>query len=119
MKTCSSTSILAMTALVLASVLPMSAQNPAREIPIVAKKFGYAPSEVRLKKGETVTLLLKTEDVAHGLKSDDLKFNAQIVPGEETKVTVTPEKAGQFTAICSKFCGSGHFSMKMTFVVEE
>jgi cytochrome c oxidase subunit 2 len=105
--------------LALSFVLPMSAQDSVREIPIVAKKFGYSPSEVRLKKGETVTLVLKTEDVAHGLKSNDLKFNAKIVPGEETKVVVTPQTTGTFTATCSKFCGGGHFGMKMTFLVEE
>ncbi len=119
MKTFRSPATFALVA-VLATVsgLTLSAQDSARVIPIVAKKFSYSPSEVRLKKGETVTLLLKTEDVAHGLKSKDLQLDAKIVPGEETKVTVTPQTAGQFTAFCSTFCGSGHFGMKMTFIVE-
>lgn len=108
--------VLAFFALSFAPVI--SAQTPAKVISIVAKKFSYFPSEVRLTKGETVTLLLKTEDVAHGLKSKDLQLDAKIVPGEETQVTVTPETAGQFTAFCSTFCGSGHFTMKMTFIVE-
>jgi cytochrome c oxidase subunit 2 len=96
----------------------VAAQAATRTIPIVAKKFGYAPSEVRLKKGETVTLLLKTEDVAHGLKAKDLQLDAKIVPGEATQVTVTPQTAGTFTAFCSTFCGSGHSGMRMTFIVE-
>ena len=94
------------------------AQESTRTIPIVAKKFGYTPSEVHLKKGETVTLVLTSEDVTHGLKSKDLQLEAVINPGQETKVTVTPQTAGQFTAFCNKFCGSGHFGMKMTFIVE-
>jgi cytochrome c oxidase subunit II len=106
-------------ALLALSVAPfVSAQTSPRVIPIVAKKFGYSPSEVRLKKGETVTLLLTSEDTAHGLKSKDLQLDAKIVPGEETKVELTPQATGQFTAICNKFCGTGHFSMKMNFIVE-
>jgi cytochrome c oxidase subunit II len=106
------------TLLAIASAPGIAAQESARVIPIVAKKFGYSPSEVRLKKGETVTLLLKTEDVAHGLKAKDLQLDAKIVPGQETKVTVTPQAVGTFTAFCTTFCGSGHFDMKMTFIVE-
>ncbi len=119
MKILRSASMFTVTALLgISSASTASAQDSARVIPIVAKKFGYSPSEVRLKKGETVTLLLKTEDVPHGLKSKDLQLDAKIVPGQETKVTVTPQTAGQFTAFCSTFCGSGHFNMKMTFIVE-
>ena len=102
----------------MASAPAASAQDSGRVIPIVAKKFGYFPNEVRLKKGETVTLLLKTEDVPHGLKSKDLQLDAKILPGQETKVTVTPQTAGQFIGFCSTFCGSGHFDMRMTFIVE-
>ena len=114
----SASSIVFTALLAIASAPGYAAQESARVIPIVAKKFAYSPSEVRLKKGETVTLLLKTEDVAHGLKSKDLQLDAKIVPGQETKVTVTPQTAGTFTAFCSTFCGSGHMSMRMTFIVE-
>jgi cytochrome c oxidase subunit 2 len=102
----------------MSSAPKLFAQNSVRDIPIVAKKFAYSPSEVRLKKGETVTLVLKTEDVPHGLKSKDLQLDAKIVPDQETKVSITPQTVGQFTAFCSTFCGSGHSSMKMTFIVE-
>jgi cytochrome c oxidase subunit II len=90
----------------------------AQEVRIVAKKFQYTPSEVHLKKGQAVTLILTSEDTAHGLKCKDLNLEALISPGQETKVTITPETAGTFTAYCNKFCGSGHFGMKMKFVVE-
>lgn len=111
-------STLALLTFVVSSSPVMLAQDSTRQIPIVAKKFGYSPSEVRLKKGETVTLVLKSEDAAHGLKSKDLALDARIEPGTETKVVVTPQAAGQFTAFCNVFCGSGHRDMKMTFIVE-
>ena len=94
------------------------AQGSARMIPIVARQYGYLPAEVHLKKGETVTLALTTEDVAHGLKSKELQLDAPIAPGKTTTVTVTPQAAGTFVATCNKFCGSGHSGMKMTFIVE-
>jgi cytochrome c oxidase subunit 2 len=93
-------------------------QDAARTIPIVAKQFSYAPSEVRLKKGEPVTLVLTSADVVHGLKSKDLPINATIQPGQETRVTFTPSTPGKFIATCNKFCGPGHLDMKMTFIVE-
>lgn len=101
-----------------ASVPAAFGQDSARTIPIVARQYGYTPSEVRLKKGETVTLALTTTDVAHGLKSKDLQIDAPIPPGKTTTVTVTPQAAGTYTATCNKFCGTGHSSMKMTFIVE-
>ncbi len=108
----------ALAVIAISSMPGLYAQDSARAIPIVAKKFGYTPGEVHLKKGETVTLVLTTADVAHGLKSKDLQIDATINPGQETKVTVTPQAAGKFTASCNKFCGIGHLSMKMTFIVE-
>jgi cytochrome c oxidase subunit II len=97
---------------------PLPGQEAARTIPIKASKFAFAPAEVRLKKGEAVVLALTTQDVAHGLKSNALGLDAKILPGKETKVTFTPQKTGSFEANCSTFCGSGHFGMKMTFIVE-
>jgi len=96
----------------------LTAQENPRAIPIVASKFAFEPAEVRLKQGEAVVLVLTTQDVAHGLKSKALGFDTRIPPGQETKVALTPQKAGRFEASCSKFCGGGHFGMKMAFIVE-
>ncbi len=87
-------------------------------INITAKRFAYAPSMIKLKKGETVTLRLRSEDVTHGFFSRPLKIDATLKPGETEEITVTPETQGTFPVICDHFCGSGHGSMSMTFVVE-
>jgi cytochrome c oxidase subunit II len=91
--------------------------NP-KEIAITVKRFEYSPKEVRLKQGETVTLVLTSQDVTHGLFCRKLKIDADIPPNQETRLTVTPQAAGSYTAICNHFCGAGHGNMKMTFVVE-
>jgi len=56
--------------------------------------------------------------VTHGLLCRPLKLDLDIPPGQETRVTVTPAQAGEFTAICNHFCGAGHGNMKMKFIVE-
>jgi cytochrome c oxidase subunit 2 len=95
----------------------VSAQEP-KVINITAKRFAFEPSSVTLKKGETVTLRVRSEDVTHGLFSRQLKIDATIEPGKTEEITVTPQTAGKFTTICDHFCGSGHGNMAMTFVVE-
>jgi cytochrome c oxidase subunit 2 len=99
--------------------LALTAQDAPKEIAITAKRFTYEPNEVHLKKGEKVTLVLKTADVTHGLLCPKLGIRGvSIKPDTETRVQVTPAEAGTFTAICSHFCGAGHGNMKMKFVVE-
>jgi cytochrome c oxidase subunit 2 len=94
------------------------ANQPGQVIPITAKRFNFSPAQITLKKGETVTLRLTSEDVTHGFYMKPLKIDEVIEPGKPTDVTITPQVAGTFTTICDHFCGSGHGNMHMTIVVE-
>lgn len=89
-----------------------------RVVEITAKRFGFSPNQITLKKGETVTLRLKSEDVTHGFFMRALKIDEVIEPGTPTDVTVTPQTAGTFTTICDHFCGANHGNMNMKIVVE-
>ena len=89
-----------------------------RAIVITAKRFEFVPSSITLKKGETVKLMVTSEDVTHGFFLRPLKIDTDLTPGETQEITVTPQSAGTFTAICHHFCGSGHGGMKLTVVVE-
>lgn len=93
---------------------PASAQSAPRRIEIHAKRFTFLPSEITLKKGETVTLALTSEDVAHSLLIEGLHVNATITKGHTTEVTITPTAAGDFPGRCGRFCGSGHGHMTFT-----
>jgi cytochrome c oxidase subunit 2 len=95
----------------------VSAQSP-RVIEITAKRFGFTPNQVAVKKGETVILRLKSEDVTHGFFTRAFKIDQDIEPGKSTDVTITPQAAGTFTVICDHFCGTNHGSMNMQVVVE-
>ena len=98
---------------------PARAQDEPRVIVITAKRFEFSPNQITLAKGETVKLQIKSEDVTHGLFVRPLGIDAEIAPGRVTELTVTPETAGTYRAICDHFCGAGHGGMKMTIVVRE
>lgn len=89
-----------------------------RTIAVTAKRFEFVPSTITLKKGETVKLVVTSEDVTHGLFLRPLKIDTDLTPGKTEELTVTPQSAGTFAAICHHFCGSGHGSMKLTVIVE-
>ena len=113
--------VLALLLLSLLALLVMTVNargEEPRAITITAKRFEFVPSTITLKKGETVTLVVISEDVTHGLFLRPLKLDAELTAGETQRITVTPQSAGTFTAICHHFCGSGHGGMKLTVVVE-
>jgi cytochrome c oxidase subunit II len=89
-----------------------------RVVEITAKRFGFVPDQITLKKGEPVTLRLHSEDVTHGFFMRKLKIDTEVEPGKTTDITITPEVAGSYTTICDHFCGANHGNMKMTIVVE-
>ena len=95
------------------------AQVTPRRVEVVAKRFEFTPSEITLKKGEPVILVLTSKDVQHGLKLDP--FNQVVIAkkGESSQVEFTPGEAGTFVAQCASFCGAGHGSMKLTVHVTE
>jgi cytochrome c oxidase subunit 2 len=94
-------------------------ETQPRRIEVTAKRFSFDPAELTLKKGEPVVLVLKSVDVAHGLRFRELGVDAKVGKGSTSEVQFTPEKTGDFVGHCSVFCGGGHGSMKLTLHVVE
>ncbi|HVZ18395.1 MAG TPA: cupredoxin domain-containing protein [Terriglobales bacterium] len=106
--------------LVFAGPVPATrAAEQPKVIEISAKRFGFIPDNITLKKGEPVVLRLTSQDVTHGFFVRALKVDELIEPGKPLDVKVQPDKAGTFTVICHHFCGTGHGNMKMTVTVVE
>jgi cytochrome c oxidase subunit 2 len=101
------------------SVLPANAQAAPRRIEVTAKRFDFTPGEITLKKGEPVVLVLKSADVAHGVRFREFNVTVNAGKGQTSEVTFTPDKTGTFVGHCSVFCGSGHGSMTLTLHVVE
>src|SRR5271166_2962593 len=94
---------------VLAAVLPLAlgaavslaphkahADGP-RVIEITAKRFGFTPNQIAVRRGETVILRLKSEDVTHGFFTRAFKIDEDIDSGKSTDVAITPQTSGSYT----------------------
>jgi len=101
----------------LGGVARLAADQPA-EIRIGAKKFEFHPNKVAAKLGQPVVLVLTSEDRIHGFKMPDFGVRTDVVPGQETRVRLLPDKAGNFSFLCDVFCGDGHEDMEGVLVVE-
>lgn len=95
-----------------------AAQPAPRVIEVTAKRFEFVPHALTLKKGETVTIHLTSEDVEHGFFSRKLKIDADVPAGQSTEITITPDQEGDFLVICDHFCGAQHGNMHMAVRVE-
>lgn len=100
-----------------AALSPLGAQQ--NTIEIHAKRFEFSPSEITLKKGQPVTLSLISDDVPHSLLVEGLGINVAAVKGHATTAQVTPQKTGDFSGRCGRFCGTGHGRMKFVVHVTE
>ncbi len=96
----------------------LAAEPSTAEIRISAKKFEFHPNKATAKRGQPVIFVLTSEDRIHGFKMPDFGLRTDITPGQETRVTLTPDKAGSFSFFCDVFCGDGHEDMDGTLVVE-
>lgn len=117
------------TPLLLALFFPLSSSSAADKAPtrpadeqvirVTAKKFEFTPNEIRLRRNVPVILELTSVDRLHGFKVPDLNLQAEVKPGEVSRVRFIPEKVGTFAFHCDRFCGSGHEEMTGQIVVTD
>lgn len=101
------------------TVVPAHAQDAPKRIEITAHRFEFSPAEITLKKGQPVTIVLKSTDVAHGLRFRELHVELNVRANGTTEASFTPQQTGDFTGHCSVFCGSGHGKMALKLHVTE
>ena len=90
-----------------------------KEFKLEAYQFGFDPSEIVVKKGDIVRLLISTRDIRHGVYIKEYGVNVSVNKGEVKKVEFIAKKSGDFPILCSVYCGRGHHSMKGKLVVEK
>jgi len=108
-------------ATLMSGVAPWSLQADQTQhtIAITAQRFSFTPNEITIKKGQEVTLVIRSADVSHGLVIEDLGVKTEVKKGQTAEVTFTPATAGTFGGKCAHFCGKGHGSMKLVVHVTE
>ncbi len=98
--------------------IPANAANDTpRRVEVTAKRFGFEPGEITLKRGELVEFALKSADVTHGIRVRDLNLDIKANKGATAVARFTPDKTGIFVGHCSVFCGKGHGAMTLTINV--
>jgi heme/copper-type cytochrome/quinol oxidase subunit 2 len=89
----------AVVALSLATVGTGRAADPPT-LRVEASREGFHPGTLRLRKGETVRIVLTSADDTHCFAVDALRIEKRAVPGRETVFDVTPDEAGSFSFYC-------------------
>jgi heme/copper-type cytochrome/quinol oxidase subunit 2 len=78
------------------------------------------PDVIRVRRGETVRLLITSGDVMHGFRIDALDL--EVVPvraGKHQVLEFVADQAGTFEYVCNLACGPGHDQMKGLLIVED
>ncbi|MDP2650399.1 MAG: cupredoxin domain-containing protein [bacterium] len=97
----------------------LAADANVETVTLTGKPFEFSQKEIRVKKGDMVTVHFQSTAGLHDFVVDE--FNAatdQVQPGSATSVTFVADKAGEFEFYCSV---GNHRAQGMvgTFIVEE
>jgi cytochrome c oxidase subunit 2 len=87
-------------------------------IQVQASRWSYDPARIVLKKNVPAVIELTSGDVHHGFNVPGLGIRADALPGQTTRVQITPKMTGTFLFHCDYYCGSGHEDMQGEIVVE-
>lgn len=81
----------------------LSAQNTnAKEFRVSGKNFSFAPSQIRVKQGETVRIVFDNAEGFHDLRIDGYNVGTkQIYEGNSEFVEFKADKTGSFEYYCS------------------
>ena len=100
------------------SNLSTKPEEGVKEFSIVARKWKFEPSVIKVKVGDKVRLRVKSIDVDHGFLLPDFKVNMTLQPNRLLTTEFVANRKGEFVFSCSVYCGSGHGDMKGTLIVE-
>lgn len=84
------------------------------------ERGNWSPQTIRVARGKGVTIIIKNTDVVtHGFYLPALGLQvSEIKAGDVTRVSFTPEVAGEFAFYCSVWCGDYHMQMRGKLIVE-
>jgi cytochrome c oxidase subunit 2 len=95
-------------------------KKPDRTVHIVAERFSFSPSKIKLKQGTDVEFVITSEDTDHGFRIPAANIDGTI-PQQgkgELRVRFVAREKGKYAFECSRPCGAGHNMMRGTIVVE-
>ena len=110
-------------------------EESVQVVEMTAKKYGYSPDEIRVKKGTRVQLKIRATDRTHGFKirlypegtpekgehglqMKDNHNEFKLEQNQERIIEFVAVRPGTFVFRCSVFCGMGHRGMNGKVIVE-
>lgn len=79
----------------------------------------FTTAELHLPEGQPVELRLKSNDVIHAFWVPEFRLKQDVIPGQPTLLSFTPNRQGSYDIICAELCGSYHGAMRSKVVVED
>ncbi len=92
-------------------------EEGVRTFYITAVNFEFIPSQMIVRKGETVKIVVTSADDNHGLAIPAFDVDTAVKPDEHNELKFTPDRRGRFQVECSEFCGLGHSWMEGELIV--
>ena len=112
--------MIAVAATVLAPSSNWAGAQERRIVEIVAERFTFTPSEIRVPVGTTLELRVRSDDTTHGFRIVGRSVNLTVPKLRQGEAVVLFEanEVGRFRFECSRLCGAGHNFMQGQIVVE-
>jgi len=88
------------------------------EVVMTSQIWAFAPSEIRVPAGSTVTFVATSKDIVHGLLIAGVHVNVMLLPGQVSKVTARFDRPGEYPMLCHEYCGIAHHTMWGKVIVE-
>ena len=86
--------------------------GPGRyEAVVVARAWGFTPTEIRVPVGAEVVFRVTSIDVIHGFYVEGTRINMMVLPGQISELAYTFDEPGEHLLICHEYCGVGHQAM--------
>jgi cytochrome c oxidase subunit 2 len=75
-------------------------------------------NEIHIPVGEPVKLQMTSTDVIHSFWVPSLAGKQDLIPGQETDLTLLARRPGIYSGACAEFCGHQHANMQIKVVAE-
>jgi len=90
--------------------MPVVHPPPGSDVYLTARVWSWYPS-LEFEQGQSYRLHLSSIDLQHGFSLQPMNVNVQVHPGYEHVLTVTADRAREYSIICNEYCGFGHHTM--------
>ena len=100
--------------------LGSSLPSYTHEINVSTRQSEFQPSEIKVKVGTTVRIVVTNEDnVDHGLTIPELSLTALRTTARKAVLEFTPQQPGTYQFRCNIQCGLSHDRMVGTLIVNQ